>query len=381
MSLQERVGQLLMVAIESNREPRPLTISPAIHATLREVGPGGVILYGSSFDTVEQVHALVRDLHAASSIPLLLATDHEGGAVNRLTEKTRLAASEVPPAAAIGRTGRPELAREVGRVVGRELRALGIHACLCPVADVRSGSMLSSRAFSSEPEGVGRFAAAFVGGLQGQGVMAVVKHFPGLGGATEDTHVTVPRVGDSFAVVRDRDLAPFRRVFDAGPGGVMLGHHAVLELDRVGRPATVSPPIAHDLLREVMRFEGLVFTDALNMQAITELLSDGDLAVEALAAGADVLLVPRDPEAAVKRIVDAVRSGRLSEARINESLRRVLHAKLRLGVLRAAVPLRTEAGPAVDPGSAAEARAILGAPEHRRLIREIEAAASSTSPR
>jgi beta-N-acetylhexosaminidase len=241
--------------------------------------------------------------------------------------------------------------------------------------------MLSSRTFSSEPDAVGRFAAAFVRGLQGQAVMAVVKHFPGLGGAREDTHVTVPRVGDSFAVVRDRDLAPFRRVFRAGAGGVMLGHHAVLELDHLGRPATVSPPIAQDLLRGVMGFEGLVFTDALNMQAITEELSDGDLAVEALAAGADVLLFPRDPERAVTRIVDAVRTGRLSEARINESVGRVLRAKVRLGVIGAEEPSRTEAGPAVDPGSAAEARAVLGAPEHRRVIREIQAAASSTSPR
>jgi beta-N-acetylhexosaminidase len=299
---------------------------------LREFGPGAVILFGRNAETAEDVRELVAALRATASPPPLIAVDQEGGRVERL----RHGVAALPSAMAVGAAGDAELAQRLGMLLGRDLSRCGISVDLAPVADLAlqpRSRVIGTRAYGDDPDRVAAFAGAFARGLERSGIAAALKHFPGHGSTSEDSHVTTPRVTADAATLRARDLVPFARAIAAGAASIVLTAHVVVEAFDAQRPATLSRAILTDLLRGELRFEGVVATDCLEMDAIAAGIGTVQGAVEALAAGADLLLISHHLDiarAAADAIVAAVGSGRIPLSRLQEAHARVHTLRERL---------------------------------------------------
>lgn len=370
MSLERKVGQLLVPAVSDIGGMGTRRYGEALSSFLETVQPGGVLFFADNISDPGQVRRLVRELQGARDIPLFVAVDEEGGLVSRLSRNPGMPATEIPSARRIGDAGDPGLAYELARVSGRELRALGFNMNFAPVADVLTNpanEVIGSRAYGSDPETVGRFVEAVVSGLESTGVSPVLKHFPGHGDTDGDTH-EAPVVSPHGAErLRRIELVPFTRGISAGAPAVMTGHIALPEVTGDSLPATFSSPLIREVLREDLGFDGLVVTDALNMGAVTSRYDPEDAALRAIDAGADLLLRPLRPASIHGALVAAVREGRISELRIDESLRRILQVKVDYGIL---VPddvlFRTRA--ADNPPPPIE---VLGSEAHRRVLERL----------
>ncbi len=295
-----------------------------------EEGLAGVCLFGHNITGPEQVRSLTGDLHRRRR-GVLVASDEEGGTVTRLEAA---AGSSWPGHATLGALDDPATTEEVAARLGAQVRAAGVDLALAPVVDVNSepdNPVIGVRSFGDTPDLVSRHGAAFVVGLQAAGVAACVKHFPGHGATRTDSHVTLPVLDASADVVRARDLPPFAAAIAAGARCVMTAHVVVRALD--DRPATMSPRLL-GMLRDEMGFTGVVVTDALDMRAVADGVGRAAGAVQALAAGADLLCVgnpvfpdPYHDEAAVDEVIGAVeravREGTLGLERLEEASARV----------------------------------------------------------
>jgi beta-N-acetylhexosaminidase len=329
-------------------------VAPSWVARAVEEGLGSICLYGSNVESPQQLSSITSSLHQLGDI--LLATDEEGGDVTRLHYLT---GSPQPGAAALGFIDDLDLTRACARAVGSELRALGIGLDLGPVADVNSNPanpVIGTRSFGAAPDRVAAHVAAWVEAKQATGVAACVKHFPGHGDTSVDSHIGLPTVGVGADVLEERELVPFRAAVDAGAAAVMTAHLLVPALDP-DRPATFSPLVVDGLLRQGLGFDGVVVTDALDMAGASGSVGRPEAAVRALEAGCDLLclgpdLSPADYDAVVDAVVAAVRAGRLPEERLSTSGDRVrrLAANARVRVASAA--------PARMPTDAAFAAAI-----------------------
>ena len=297
---------------------------------LRAFDPGGITLFARNVGTTGELRELLGALRALGSPPPLIAVDQEGGRV----ERVRAGVAALPSAMAVGATGDVALAERLGTLLGRDLARLGFDADFAPVADLSlqpQSAVIATRAFGDDPEQVGAFARAFAGGLERGGVAAALKHFPGHGATADDSHVALPHVADDLATLRARDLVPFARAHDAA--SIVLAAHVVFDaLDR-DRPATLSRRILTDLLRGEIGFNGVVATDCLEMDAIAGGVGTVRGAVEALAAGADLLLISHRLELAreaAEAIAAAVRSGEIPLERLHDAHRRVQDLRQRL---------------------------------------------------
>lgn len=275
-------GRLLMVGL-----PGP-TLDPADAERLRRLGPGGVILFGRNLESAAQTAVLLERIQRLLAYPLLLALDQEGGRVSRLQSWI----GETPTAAALARAGE-NAALRFGQATARALRALGFNLDFAPVVDlctVDATNGIGDRSFGTDPNRATLLAGAFLDGLQDSGVAGCLKHFPGLGPTSVDSHERLPtasRKRDELDVV---DLVPFRRLASRA-AAVMVGHAHYPALDpEPDLPATLSSPVVTGLLREDIGFRGLVVTDDLEMGAVASLDADGDAAVRAIAAGCDLVL-------------------------------------------------------------------------------------------
>jgi len=335
LSLEEKVGQLIMPWVLGDFAPEGSVSRERILEMVEEVGVGGVIV---SIGTPADVAVKLNDLQSNAKVPLLVAADLERGAGFRfrgaafLPGATQLGgATEFPSLMALGATGDSVLAFEMGRITAVEARALGVHVPFAPVLDVNNNPenpIINIRSLGEDPMEVARLGKAFVEGVQGAGAIATGKHFPGHGDTETDSHLALPVI----SLLRERldsvEFLPFQTAIDAGMGGIMTAHIAVPALTGGEKvPSTFSPEILGDLLRDEMGFQGLVFTDAMDMYAIDRLVGRGEAAVRALEAGADVILMPPSPALAVEAVVEAVEGGRLSEERIDNSVLRLLKAK------------------------------------------------------
>lgn len=385
LTLEERVGQMIMPG-------RPyrvaggaqLTIDDDLRAMLRETGAGGFILFGANVRDPEQVRRLVEDLQASVPIPLIIAIDQEGGVVRRVVPSERMPATAIPSARQVGRTANERLAYELARVIGRELRSLGVTMNFAPVADVitnPANTVIGSRAFGTTPDLVARMVAAMVRGMQDEGISAVIKHFPGHGDTVVDTHEGVAVVPHSIERLREIELVPFARGIEAGADGVLTAHVVVPAVGDRRRPATLDPAIITGLLRSEFDYNGLVVSDSLVMGAITSEFTPEEAVVAAVEAGVDILLLPANPLAARDAIVAAVDRGQISVERINASVRRILRVKFRRDLMR--VRDETESGQldVTLPGAAryfarperfVPNEITLGVDEHRLVAEEIE---------
>lgn len=393
LSIEERIGQLFMPGILFDARGAPLReVDAGTRTLLEDLRPGGVILFGQNFDTVPQVRQLVTDLQAASRIPLIISVDQEGGLVSRLNSSERLGASPFPSARVVGRAGDANLAYELARVTARELRSLGISMNFAPVADVNTNPrnpVVGSRSFGTTPSLVSSMVVAGVRGLQDEGVSAVIKHFPGHGDTDQDTHTTQVVVPHSLDRLREIELVPFQAGIAAGTDGVMTAHLAVPAITGSLVPATLSEAILVDLLRDALGFDGVIVTDALTMAAVTGPYREEELPLLALQAGADILLNARLSVAGRDRILAAVASGAVSEARIDESVRRVLRLKVERGLLlvpepgasvpeeRVVASFAASGVPAlVRPERFVSDEITVGTEEHRAIIERVRAASA-----
>ena len=276
---------------------------------------------------------LTNELQRRAKVPLLIGADFESGTGMRLDEGTSF-----PSAMAVGATNDPKLAYEIGKVIALESRAAGVHWIFAPDADVNNNPdnpIINTRSFGENPKSVGEFVAQEIRGIEENGGLATAKHFPGHGDVSVDSHLALPTVPGDRKELEATELVPFRAAIGASVGSVMPGHLAVPAFEPdASVPATTSRNILTGLLREELKYKGLVVTDAMDMGGVTSRYPPGEAAVRAVEAGADVLLMPPVPDAAMVGLERAVRSGRITEKRVDESVRRILQAKSRLGLDR-----------------------------------------------
>jgi beta-N-acetylhexosaminidase len=301
---------------------------------------GGVIV---STGTPLDVAVKLNLYQERSRLPLLVAADLETGAGFRMRGAVFLpggtdlgGASDFPSLMALGATGNRYLAYEMGRITAEEARGVGIHVPFAPVLDVNSNPLnpiINTRSFGEDPEAVAALGMCFVRGIQDHRAIATGKHFPGHGDTDTDSHLALPIIRSGRDRLDRIELLPFRRAIEAGMGAVMTAHIALPEITEAPNlPSTLSRNVLTGILREEMDFQGLIFTDAMDMGAIDALFSREEAAARAVEAGADILLMPPDPARAVRGVMEAVLSGRLSEERIDASVRRILEAKGELGL-------------------------------------------------
>ena len=269
-------------------------------------------------------------LQSISALPLLTFADFEWGVQMRIAGATKL-----PRAMAFGAAGDPQLAYDAGRMTAGEARALGVHVNLAPVADVNNNPrnpVINVRSFGEDPRAVGAMVAAFTRGLQDGGVLATLKHFPGHGDTDADSHIGLPVIPHARERLEAVELPPFKAGIAAGAWGVMVAHVQLPAIDAEPQPATFSERALGTLLRS--QFDGLIVSDAMNMGAIVKMASPGEAAIRAVKAGMDIILDTPDAAAAAAAIANAMKSGDIPRARIEQSVRRILETKARLGLHR-----------------------------------------------
>ncbi|GAA0603395.1 glycoside hydrolase family 3 protein [Kribbella sandramycini] len=346
MSLAEKVGQLFVLFAYGPDAHQPDARNTTLYgvATQAEVvakfKPGGWIYFDGrgNVQNPTQVATLSNQLQRAAigtglRVPLLIATDQEQGVVTRIGPP----ATQFGGNMALGAGRSAADARTAAAITGRELKALGIRQDYAPVADVNVNPLnpvIGTRSFSSDPKLAADLTAAQVQGFQRDaGITATAKHFPGHGDTVDDSHNHLPTINHTLEEWNRIDAPPFKAAIKAGIDSIMTAHIVVPALDPSGDPATLSKPILTGVLRKQLGFQGVIVTDGLEMAAVREQYGDAEAAVRAIEAGVDQLLLPPAPQLQYDAVLNAVRSGRISEHRINESLLRILLLKLKNGVL------------------------------------------------
>ncbi|MFD4374767.1 glycoside hydrolase family 3 protein [Streptomyces sp. NPDC058486] len=348
MSLEEKVGQVFVSRVYGHSATAPDQAD--VDANLRELGVrtaaelveryhlGGIIYFAWAHNTrdPQQIAALSNGLQTAAlaggtPIPLLISTDQEHGIVCRVGEPATL----LPGAMALGAGGSPADTRKAARIAGSELAALGIRQNYAPVADVNvnpGNPVIGVRSLGSDPRAVSGLVTAQIRGYQGAGVAATAKHFPGHGDTAVDSHYGLPVITHTREQWAELDAPPFRAAIAAGIDAIMTAHLVVPALDPSEDPATLSYPILTGVLREQLGYDGVVVTDALDMQGVRTKYGDDRVPVLALKAGVDQLLNPPKLDVAWNAVLGAVRSGELTEERLDESILRILRLKARRGL-------------------------------------------------
>jgi len=337
MSLEEKIGQLLFTTYHGSFTPSDAATYAQMMHDVEDLHVGGFInvTQGSPLGIVKSqaypTAVLNNQLQAKSKLPLLIGADFERGTAMRLDEGTSF-----PTAMAVAAAGNPQDAYGIGKITASEARAVGIQWIFAPDADVNNNPanpIINTRSFGEDAPRVSEFVSAFVRGVEENGGLATVKHFPGHGDTTGDSHVDLPTVHADRKRIEELELTPFRAAIAAGVSSVMTGHLSVPALEPdPNTPATLSANILTEVLRDELKYDGLVVTDAMDMGGITVRYAPGEAAVRAVLAGADVLLEPPVPDAAFEGLRVAVTFGRISKERLDASVRRILEAKARLGL-------------------------------------------------
>ncbi len=349
MTLDDKVGQLFMTSIDSMYLASDTDRFEALVEKIKTLKIGGIIAFGGSerapsvllnntYGTVTlgqplAVASTLNRLQDASAIPLLNAADFEAGVAFRIAGATGF-----PRAMAFGAAGDEQLTFEAARITAREGRALGIHLNFAPVADVNNNArnpVINTRAFGEVPEAVGALNAAYIRGLKAGGMLSTLKHFPGHGDTDVDSHIGLPVITHPRDRLDAVEWPSFRAGIAAGADAIMTAHIQLPALDPGEfSPATLSRPIVTGLLRDELKFTGLVVTDAMTMDAVSRRLTPGEAAVRAVQAGNDLILQSPDDAQAIAAVKAAVTAGQIPMAQVEASVRRILRTKARLGLHR-----------------------------------------------
>jgi beta-N-acetylhexosaminidase len=351
MSVDEKVGQLVHIGINAKYTAQDSDAFKDIQRHIVENKVGGIVVFaGGVYETVHFVNRMQEN----AKIPLLISADFESGVGMRFDETINF-----PWNMAVAATGNPEFARREGVIVGKEARALGVLQVYAPVVDVNNNAdnpVINTRSYGENPQDVARFGVAFMEGLQSQRIIATAKHFPGHGDTAVDSHRGLPIINYDRKRLDSLELIPFKAVIDAGIASVMIAHIALPQIDptvikpiknavntdtesafsteNATLPATLSPMINTQILHKELGFKGLTVTDAMSMSGLTQYFTQDEAAVRAFLAGADILEKPADIELTLKGLKDAVMSGRISQERLNESVKKQLAWKHELGLFK-----------------------------------------------
>lgn len=335
MTLEEKVCQLFVVSPDSlNSAAGTYSINQTITSNLEAYPVGGLIFYEPTIYTPQQVSDLISEMQALSSIPMFVGVDGEGGYDSGLSKFG--ITNTYDTMSTYGQAGDTELVEEIGSEIGASLAQVGFNLDFAPVADVlveENNTEVGERSFGDSPEIVSPMVQAVIQGLHSQNTISCLKHFPGLGStedSTEDGTVTSQRTMEDL---RSTEFLPFIAGMESGADMVMVSHVTYPEIVSDNRPSSLSPIIVTELLRNELGYSGVVITDAFTKGAISSNYSSGEAAVLAIQAGCDMILMPEDLSEAANAVIDAVRSGRITEARLNSSVLRILSLKAQYGLL------------------------------------------------
>jgi beta-N-acetylhexosaminidase len=325
MTLDEKIGQMLIIGMDG------YVLNDNIKGIIESNGIGGFILFGSNIKSTEQLLELTNSLkaaNAANEIPLFISVDEEGGRISRIPK----AVKNFPTNKTIGKINNEEFSYEIGYVLAEKVKSFGFNMNFAPVLDVNSNPknpVIGDRAFGSKAELVSSLGVQTMAGISSGGVIPVVKHFPGHGDTSIDSHVGLPSVNNDLERLNSFELIPFKAAIDNGAQCVMVAHILLPKID-AENPATLSTAIITNMLREKLNFKGVVITDDMTMGAITENYELAAAAVQSVKAGSDIILVAHKYEnatAAMKFLKAAVQSGEITEQRIEQSVYRILTLK------------------------------------------------------
>ncbi len=359
MSVDEKVGQLVHIGINAKYAHQNSDFFKEIQRNIVENKLGGIVVFaGGLYETVHFVNRMQEN----AKIPLLISADFETGVGMRFDETVNF-----PWNMAVAATGNPELARKQGEIVGREAKALGVYQVYAPVVDVNNNAdnpVINTRSYGENPADVARFAVAFTQGLQSQKIIATAKHFPGHGDTNVDSHRGLPIIDVDKKRLDAVELVPFKAVIDAGIGSVMIAHIGLPQIDptqikplkqsinldtdsafaneNATMPSTLSPLINTNILHKELKFDGLTVTDAMSMSGLTQYFNQDEAAVLAVLAGSDILEKPANVELTLKGLREAVNSGRISQEKLNESVKKQLAWKHELGLVKNKITPLTE---------------------------------------
>ena len=330
LTLEQKVGQLFIAAPEQllDGDDAITSVTDELAEALKTYPLGGIILFAQNIREPEQLTALNAALAEASAVAPFLSVDEEGGLVARLGRNTAFDLPTYENAAAVAASGDPEAVRNMGRTIGGYLAKYGFNLDFAPVADVNTNPnnpVIGTRAFSSDPEVVATMAAAFADGLREQGVCATFKHFPGHGDTDQDSHSGLAISWRGREQQTDCEWIPFRQA--TARDFIMIAHVALPEVTGDMTPSTLSRQVVSGILREELGFDGLIITDAMNMGAIVENYGSSEAAIAALEAGCDIVLMPNNVPEAFQAVIDAINSGKFTEAWLDETVRRILNFK------------------------------------------------------
>ena len=333
LSLEEKIAQLFVIAPDqfygSGPKDGQTELTPSLKEYIARYPVGGFIFFAQNIKSPEQVKRFVRELKETCLLSPIIAIDEEGGRVARLARNKAFKLPTFKSMGAIGASGDVEKAREAGKTIGGYLADYGFTLDFAPDTDVNTNPkniVIGDRAFGSDPELVAAMAEAFLDGLHSAGVKGCIKHFPGHGDTTGDTHDDYVAVTKTWEELKKCELIPFIRNF-AESDCVMLAHLSIPNITEDGYPASLSKELITGRLRRELGYGGIILTDALNMGAIEKNYADGEASVLAFEAGNDILLMPNDFFAAYEAMLKAVRTGRIAESRVDESLERILSLK------------------------------------------------------
>ena len=338
MELKQKVAQMFMVTPEALTGYSKVTAAGEVTKQCFIRYPVGGVIYmaGNLIDT-EQTRIMLSNMQDYSveylGFPVFLGVDEEGGTVARIAGNRAFGVEDVGNISEIGASGNCDLAYQAGSTIGAYLSALGFNLDFAPVADVwsnKKNTVVKYRSPGSDPELVRDMVIAQIEGFKEQGILCAVEHFPGHGSTSEDSHNGAAVVERTLQELFECDLIPFKGAVQAGVPFVMVGHLSLPKVVEDDVPAVFSKEIITDILRGELGFDGIVITDALDMGAVTDYYSSAQAAVMAVAAGADMLLMPEDFVAAYEGVLNAVQRGELTQERIDESVRRILKVKLEM---------------------------------------------------
>ena len=340
MTLEEKIAQLFIVradALDANKtQSGGVTIcSDDIKTTLRQYPVGGVIYFANNVKDPAQLKKLSSDLQAASKYPLFITTDEEGGNVTRIAQDSDFNVARFGSMLYVGSTGDPGQAENVGQTIGKYMKDYGLNLDLAPVADVFSNpnnTVIGDRSFGSDAKNVSLMVSACVKGFHSQGVMTCLKHYPGHGDTSADSHYGTVTVNKTWNELLNCELIPFIGSLK-DTDMIMASHISLPNVTRDSTPASLSKVMLTDKLRSELGYSGVIITDSLGMGAVTKSCPAAEIGVKVLEAGGDIMLGPTSLPIAYKGVLDAVKSGRLSEQRIDESVKRILDLKHKYGLI------------------------------------------------
>ncbi len=343
MTVEEKAGQLFIVNLElldqkngNYYEWRRFT--KRMKKSLDKYHIGGVILFSRNIAGRKQTEKLVTRLQENSSIPLFISVDEEGGDVARIANNKKMGTTVFQTMEEIGRTKDASYVYNMGEIIGSEISSLGFNVDFAPVADVKTSELnleIGTRSFGGEPDKVAEFTSAFVKGIQKQNVSATLKHFPGQGSSSGDTHIESVNIDSSIASLRKNDFVPFEAGIAAGADFVMVSHISVSKVTETAQPASMSNLVMDTILRDELGFQGVIITDAMDMASITDNYTSAEAAYGAVSGGADIVLMPLDLEMAYNEIINRINNGSISKERLDASVLRILTVKFMRGIMPA----------------------------------------------